>query len=274
MAEARLKLGDKANAIQYCRKAVDKAGTNEIFASNILRRMYSLLGAEEVLRVCNEKLEADPDSRAANYTMFNLANINGEYNKAVGYIDKCLQIAGPNSPRRVDYIVEKVGVLQLAYNRTLDSNYLKRAITEYESLLTEMPNNISVLNNLAYFLAENNEKLTEALEYAERVYEARPNAPGFLDTYAYVLYKNGQFSKAAEFLQAALQHYEQSKVSVPAEVYEHLGMVKEKLGLGDEALAAYKQALEVGADVLSEAASERITSAIERVSLQDESNEK
>jgi len=51
-------------------------------------------------------------------------------------------------------------------------------------------------------------------------------------------------------------------------------MVKEKLGSGDEALAAYKQALEVGADVLSEAASERIASAIERVSLQDESNEK
>lgn len=270
MGEAKLEAGDKSSAIEYCRKAVDKAGTNETFASEILEGMYSLLGAEEVLKYCKERLESDPDSLAANLTMFNLAKINGEYNKAVGHIDKCLQIAGSDSPREVGYAVKKAEVLTLAYSKTSNNNYLKKAIVEYESLLTKMPNNMGILNNLAYMLAEEDVRLAEALEYARRAYETRPNEPGFLDTYSYVLYKNGRFAEAAEFLQSALQQYELNKVSAPAEVYEHLGMIKEELGSGTEALSAYKQALEVGADELSEAAKKRILSAVERLSQAEE----
>jgi len=269
MAEAKLKMGDRTVAIEYCRKALKKAETNEALASWVLRRMHQLLGAEEVLRSCEERLKANPDSLAANYTMFTLAKMNGQYNKAVGYIDKCLEIVGPVDTRRFDYIAEKAVVLQLAYAKTSDKNYLKKAIAEHESLLAKMPNNvfiIGVLNNLAYMLAENNERLAEALEYAERVYKARPNNPGFLDTYAYVLHKNGRYLKAAEFLQAALQQYERNEIPVPPEVYEHLGMTKEKLGAGDEALAAYKKALEIGADKLSKVTKERIKTAIERLS--------
>lgn len=266
MAEAKLKLGDKEAAIQYLRKAVDKAGTDENLVSNILQGMYKMLGAEEVLKYCKEKLETNPDSLAANMAMFNLKTISGEYNSAVDYIDKCLQIIGPNSPDKVGLITRKAEVFTSAYSKTSDNNYLKKAITEYESLLAEMPNNPDVLNNLAYMLAEENVRLAEALEYAKRAYDVRPNDPGVLDTYSYLLYKNGKLSEAVEFLQSALQQYEQSKISAPSEVYEHLGMIKEGLGSVDEALAAYKQALEIGAGGSSEVASGRIKAAIERLS--------
>jgi tetratricopeptide (TPR) repeat protein len=266
MAEAKLKLGDKETAIQYLRKAVDKAGTDEVLVSNILQRMYTMLGAEEVLMYCQEKLKTNPDSLAANMAMFNLKKMNDEYNNAADYIDKCLQIIGPNSPDRVGYIMRKAEVFTLAYGKTSDNNYLKKAVTEYESLLAEMPNNSDVLNNLAYMLAEENVRLAEALEYSKRACEARPNDPGVLDTYSYLLYKNGRLSEAAEFLQSALQQYEQNRISAPSEVYEHLGMIKEGLGSIDEALAAYKQALGIGAEGLSEVTSGRIKAAIERLS--------
>ena len=266
MAEAKLKLDDKATAIQYCRKAVDKAGTSEILVAHTLQRMYVLLGAEEALTYCKEKLEANPDSLAANFAMFNLTKNNGEYNKAVDYIDKCLLIIGPDSTHRVNYVMEKAEVLTLAYYKTSDNNYLKKAVAEYESLLVEMPNNTRVLNNLAYMLAKNDERLTKALQYAERSLQARTNGPDFLDTYAYVLHKSGRNSEAAESLQAALQQYESQQIQVPAEIYEHLGMVNEKLGAQAEALAAYKQALQAGAGKLPKAVEQRITSAIERLS--------
>jgi len=266
MAEVKLKLGDKETAIQYLRKAVDKAGTNEGLVANILERMYAMLGAEEALMYCKERLKTNPDSLAANITMFNLKMMNGEYNNVVDYIDKCLQIIGPDSPDRFGYIMRKAEAFTLAYSKTSDNNYLKKAIAEYESLLAEMPNNPDVLNNLAYMLAEENVRLAEALEYSKRACEARPNDPGVLDTYSYVLYKNGRLSEAAEFLQSALQQYEQNKISAPLEVYEHLGMIKEGLGSVDEALAAYKQALEIGAGGLLEVTSGRIKAAIERLS--------
>ena len=266
MAEAKVKLDDKADAIQYCRKALKKAQTNEGSLSWVLQRMHSLLGAEDVLKNCREILDENPDSLAANFTMYNLMRINGKYNKAVGYIDKCLQIAGPDSPRRIDYTIRKVGVLQSAYDRTSDNSYLKRAIVEYESLLDKMPNNTRVSNNLAYMLAENDERLGQALKYAKRAYQAMPNEPGVLDTYAYVLYKNGKYSEAAEFLQAALQQFERNEISAPADVYKHLGMIKEEVGDRAQALLAYKQALEIGADELSEKVKEQIKKAIERLS--------
>jgi len=266
MAEARLKLGDRITAIQYCRKAIDKAGEDEDFALNILRRMYLLLGAEETMSYCQEKLQTAPDSITANMAMFNLMKISRQYNKALDYIDKCVQIAGPESPRRNNYILAKVEILQLAYLKTSDKEYLSEAVIGYESLLEKSPTNVTVLNNLAYILANNDEKLEKALEYAKRALEIRPNDPSILDTYAYVMYKNEKYSEADESLNAAIQQYEQNKISVPADVYEHLGMIKEKLGEVAEALASYKQALTVGADGLPKDTTERINSAIERLS--------
>jgi len=266
IAEAKMKLGDEKGAIEYCRKAVDKAQTNEMLASEILLKMFILLGPEEVSKYCTQKLSTNPDSLAANWTMFNLANINANYTEAIKYLDKCIEIAGPDTPRGVNYIVKKVETLTLAFEKTSDNNYLKQGIADYESLLAKMPNNTNVLNNLAYMLAENNERLSAALQYAKQAVEARPNNPGFLDTYAYVLYKNGKFSEAAERVAAALQQYEQSGILAPAEVYKHLGMIKEKLGAKEQALDAYKQALEVGADKLSKVTREEIERAVERLS--------
>ena len=271
MAEAKLKLGDKETTVQYSRKALEKAfaGTNEVLAPDILEKMYSLLGAEEVLQICKEKLEADSDSFAANFAMFDLMRISGEYNKAIDYIDKCLQIMGPDNPR-IDYLMKKVMVLYSAYGKTSDNNYLKRAIAEYESLLDKLPNNTNVLNNLAYMLAEANVQLEKALEYAKRAYEAMPNNPGFLDTYAYALYKNRRFAEADQFLRSALQQFEAQRIGVPPEVYEHLGLVKEELGVVAEAIEAYNQALKVGKDELSQPVKQRINSAIDRLSKQSD----
>ena len=266
MAEAKLKLGDKATAIEYSREAADKSGANETLASEVLLRMYLMLGPDEVARYCEQKLQSNPGSLAANFTMFNLAKINGQYNKALEYIEKCMKIIGPDNPRMVDYVVKKAEVLTMAYDRTSDNSYLLKAIADYESLLTKMPNNTSVLNNFAYMLAENNERLPDALQYAKRALDASPNDPSFMDTYAYVLLKSGKISEAAELLSAAVQQYEKDESLIPPEVYEHSGMIKEKLGAKTEALGAYKQALEVGGNRLSQKRREQIDKAVRRLS--------
>jgi tetratricopeptide (TPR) repeat protein len=266
MAEAKHKLGDKEAATDYCRKAVDRAGTNERLASEILLRMFLLLGDEEVSAFCREKLQENPNSLAANFTMFNLSKMKRQYNKAVGYIEKCIELVGPDSPRGIHYTVKKAELLTLAYTKTSDNTYVQKAIKDYESLLAKEPNNTRVLNNLAYMLAENNERIPQALKYAKQALEHMPNNPSFLDTYAYVLYKSDKKAEAAEFMTAALQQYQQNELMAPSEVYEHLGMIKEDLGRSQQALDAYKQALQVGADKLPEAVKERISSAIERLS--------
>ncbi len=266
LAEAKMASGDKQTAVDYCQNALDKAGTDEILVYNILQKMYTLLGREHVMDYCSRKLVSDPDSLAANYALFNFAKINGEYNKAVDYINKCLAVIEPDSPRKTELSIEKAKILQSAYNKTSDTNYLKLVIHQYESLLEKMPNNTSVLNNLAYMLAEENVRLDDALVYARRAHNAKPDNPDLLDTYAFVLYKNNRPAEAVELLQAALQQYELAGRSVPADMYEHLGMVKEKLGANDQALDAYNQALQTAPEQLSPKVLDRLKKAVERLS--------
>ena len=53
---------------------------------------------------------------------------------------------------------------------------------------------------------------------------------------------------------------------IPGEVYEHKGMIKEKLDKKEEALTAYKRALELGSKYFTQKTIDRINQAIERVS--------
>ena len=267
MAEANYKLGNKTKTSEYCRKAIDRTGTNEVLASEVLMRMFLMLGADEVSTYCEQKLRTDPDSIAANFVMFNLVNIKGEYIKALNYINKCIELTGLENPSRVNYIIKKVEALIQIYEQTSDNKYIKTAITDYESLLAEMPKNINVLNNFAYLLTEYSQRYPEALKYARQALDAKPNDPGIMDTYAYALHKNNKNLEAAEYVEAALQQYSEQNINlVPPEVYEHKGMIQEGLGANDEALAAYRMALENGAEKFSNRVRERITRAIKRIS--------
>jgi tetratricopeptide (TPR) repeat protein len=267
MAQAKLKLGDDETPRQYCQTAFDRAidAQEHTSAAVVAQRISSLIGSETALNYCRKRLQTAPESVATNYAMFSLAKASGDYNKAIGFIDRCLAAVSATDPRAINFIVGKTTVLELAYSKTSDNSYLTKAIAEYESLLTKMPNNTVVLNNLAYMLAKNDEKLTRALEYAKKAYQARPNNPGFLDTYAYVLYKNKEYDDADQFAQAALQQFMQNDVSVPADTYEHLALIKEELEDKEKALDYYKQAMKAGADTLSEPAKDAIRQAIMRL---------
>jgi Tfp pilus assembly protein PilF len=129
-----------------------------------------------------------------------------------------------------------------------------------------MPNNTGVLNNLAYVLALNDIRLPDALTLAQKALELSPNNPTMMDTYGFVLYKNRDYERALEYLSAARQQFEQSEEGVPAEIYEHIGMVKEMQGLTQEAMKAYQQALDADAGKLPAAVAERLKDNIGRLS--------
>ena len=62
-----------------------------------------------------------------------------------------------------------------------------KAISHYEKMLSNLPNNILVLNNLAWLNMEKGSYDT-AKKYAEKAYENAPNNPQVVDTYAMALF--------------------------------------------------------------------------------------
>ena len=161
-------------------------------------------------------------------------------------------------------MLNKAGLLTEAHEQTSDKRYLRRAIAVYESLAKKMPTNGNVLNNLAYMLAQNDERLDEARQHVERALHEDPDNAAYLDTHAFVLHRQGNDAAAAQSIVAAIQHYETAGAA-SATAYEHLGMIMEGLGDRKGALAAYRYALAVADGEPSDAVSRRIGSAVERL---------
>jgi tetratricopeptide (TPR) repeat protein len=265
MAEGKLKLGDRQTAVQYCTKSVEKAGDDEPMVIYALEKSYSMIGEQETERLCKQKLDANPDDTTANWAMYNMYRLKGDYSKAIEYLDKCMKTTTPEKPQWLAGMTQKAEVLILAYTKTSDNKYLNDALSVYESLLVKMPNNSGILNNVAFILADNNRDLDKALEYAKRAHDMQPDDPGYLDTYAIVLYKKGKYADALQNEQAAIQQYESQQGKVPADAYENLGKIREQLGDTSQARTAYEQAMDAGGKDIQQAVKDRINAAIERL---------
>ena len=264
MAEARKKLGDVDEARRLCHQAVEKTWDNDRLSLAILRRVRLLMGDEEIGRSCRDWLVSDPRSLAANATMLRLARVRGDYDEAVDWADKCIALSDSDPRRVIAYMLEKADLLTAAYEHTSDKRYLRTAGAVYESLAKKMPTNGNVLNNLAYVLARNDERLDEARQHVERALAQDPDNAAYLDTYAFVLHRQGNDAAAARSIAAAIQHYETAGVA-SATAYEHLGMILEGLDDRKGALAAYRRALAAADGEPSDPLSRRIGSAVERL---------
>ncbi len=217
--------------------------------------------AEQKLQSLKERYPGEPHIPLMEAFV---AAAQNRYAEAIDGIDQCIRSVGPQTETGLQYAASKAQLLTAAYNATSDKMYLQNAIGVYESLWLKWPKNSSVLNNLAYLLAQNDEKLAEALAFARTAVEQNPDEANYLDTYGYLLYRNGQPAQAAPSLAAAVQKYE-ARGKAPMDVYEHLGLVNEALGERGKALDAYRRALDVGGTAMSEAARQRINSAVARL---------
>jgi tetratricopeptide (TPR) repeat protein len=77
------------------------------------------------------------------------------------------------------------------------------ALEQFKRVAEADPSNAQAANNLAYLLAEYNNKPEEALKYAERAVQLRPDDPSYCDTMGWILYRKGLYTQALSYLQRA-----------------------------------------------------------------------
>ena len=266
MAQARLGLGERSKAMQNSRESIEKTGTDTNLMVEMFDRMSALLGDQAVADLAQALIQGGEKVLAGYIGKYGVAQRAQRFDQAFDAINYALALAGQIESEHRALTARRARLYTAAYEATATQSYLDEAISDYQSLLDKMPNNISVLNNLAYLMAVNDLALPQALTFVERAVALRPDSPMLMDTYAFVLYKNSKNERALELLSAATQQFEYSGLAMPFEVYEHLGMVHEALGQKDRALGAYEQALQRGDTTLPEAAEKRINSAIGRLS--------
>ena len=106
----------------------------------------------------------------------------------------------------------------------LDS--VERAFKMFDEVLKINPNDILVLNNYAYYLSLRNERLALAEKMSSQAVAMESDNATYLDTYAWVLYKRGEYSQARYYIKLAIE-----KDKDPSGVlYEHYGDILYRSG--------------------------------------------
>lgn len=142
---------------------------------------------------------------------------NGRYERAIGLGRRCEQIGFDKG-----YLeAETYSLLAECYNRLDDT----ACYAYYERVLKLQPNDANILNSYAYRLAVDGRRLDEAEQMSRRSLKAEPDNPFYLDTYAWILHRQGRDDEARPYIEKAIQR---EKGEVSDEVKEHYEAIMKK----------------------------------------------
>lgn len=145
------------------------------------------------------------------------------YKKAIESLNDGLEFVYNNNPLLSSFY----STLGDTYNATKEYDKSDKA---YDDALKIDPDNAETLNNYAYFLSLRKEKLEKAEKFSRRCNELKPNNRSYLDTYGWILYQQGKYKEAEEWLARAV------KIGSKSAISEHYGDVLYKLDKKEEAL--------------------------------------
>jgi tetratricopeptide (TPR) repeat protein len=156
-----------------------------------------------------------------------------KYDVAEAELKKALILAGNNDEL-------KVQVLAMTGDLKYRMKDFPGSYEYYEAALQLAPHDPLVLNNYAYFLAEGGNDLKRARKMAEEVMITEGDNETYIDTYAWILYKQGKYKKAYE---AMLKIFSTENERDP-EILEHMGYILYKLRRCTEAVKYWREALQ------------------------------
>jgi tetratricopeptide (TPR) repeat protein len=122
-------------------------------------------------------------------------------------------------------------------------NIWSEAQLAFDAALIQNPQNVTALNNYAYYMARKNVSLSQALSYIQVAIDLVPNSGIYIDTYGYILFRLKRYDDAEKSLRKAFE-----LIPEDAETAEHLGdclFFQNKL---DEALKYWQIAVQLGAN--------------------------
>lgn len=123
---------------------------------------------------------------------------------------------------------------------------MKLAYEAYDSCLLYRPDEALVLNNYAYYLSLEEKQLAKAEEMSRRSLQKENDNPTYIDTYAWILFKQKRYSEAKEQIDKALQLMGDSISSDDATVIEHAGDIYAKNKQMDQAMKYWQLSQQLG----------------------------
>ncbi|MBB6429300.1 tetratricopeptide repeat protein [Algisphaera agarilytica] len=200
--------------------------------STVLRQMISSLGQAQATALA-ESVTDMKDPSWIGLTLANQSLAEQDYSGALQRLDTLRQQV-PASNSSTHILIERMAGLAMLQNRDFEG-----AKEAYLRLLDIDPDNIEVLNNLAYILSHHLDKPDEALPMAQRAAEQAPTNAEILDTLGWIQYQLGNTENARATLERSVQAR-----PIPANTL-HLGRVYLETGNSRRARPLFEQCIEL-----------------------------
>jgi tetratricopeptide (TPR) repeat protein len=113
-----------------------------------------------------------------------------------------------------------------------------QAEAQFRKSLAIDPQRPEVLNYLGYMLADQGQKLPEALKMIQQAVDLEPQNGAYLDSLGWVYFKSGQYQEAEENLRKAIE-----RMNSDPTVHDHLGELYEKTGKLKLAVAQWERSM-------------------------------
>ncbi len=186
---------------------------------------------DSVIAIADESFDYFPNNAFTHYFKGTAEYQKKEYAASI----KSLQSAIDLEPER-DLKAQIFSMMGDAYHSLED---YKKSDEKFEAAI-KIKEDASTLNNYAYYLSIRNERLEDALKMSEKSLKLMPDTKTFLDTYGWILFKQGDYKKAKIYIEKAIEG------DGDADVLEHLGDIYYKLNDESKAKEYWQRAKKVG----------------------------
>ncbi len=190
---------------------------------------------DRLISDCNDALKLFP--KEASVHMFKALGylMKEEYQPALDAANKGLEYTGEN-------IIAQMQLEVFVADANYQLGNIDAAIDAYAKVIETDPNNYAAMNNYAYYLAQEKRNLDDAEKYANKAIQANPTSSTYLDTYAWVLFRKGDYKLAKFYQETAISN----NVSNSGTIVEHYGDILFMLGEKEKAIEQWKKAKEMG----------------------------
>ena len=262
IVNAYISLGKPEKALDRIRQELRKQPANiELMAD--LSRIYKIMGKKkDAIENAQKIIQNKPESPIGYMALAMIYQDDKEFDRAIETLHKAAALndtsismmLGNMFYLKKDY---KAAIGQYGKVEAAKPGYIpvlfqkgsvlytmgrkKDAIAEYQKILRLSQNHVPTLNNLAYLYAEDNKDRAMALQLASRAYTFAPTDGMVLDTFGYVLLKNGKMREGLTALKKAVEIIPNNP-----SIYYHLALAYKENSDERKAIESLQKAIRLG----------------------------
>lgn len=200
---------------------------------------------EKLAQLCDKAKESNPDDIViAYYEGAALLQLE-QYDSAIAAYERGTSAINEDTDNEM--ASELYAALGDLYH---ERHEVDKAFKAYDSSLIYNETNVSCLNNYAYFLCLEGRNLEKALTMSQKALMKDSEDPTLLDTYAWALYCNKQYTQAKIYIDKTIENLSQAELqdASSASLYDHAGDIYFKIGERQKAIEFWTLAYNISDD--------------------------